>query len=120
MPLPTEPIGSIPRPRELQEGMQAAAEGRLDDASLEALFDDAVRDTLRRFEATRSPGRTAGGQRTPRPATARGPPPALAPPCGGDRLDARHGRRAAQAELRDVPGLRPPPGSGRRHDPVRR
>ncbi len=88
MTLPTEPIGSIPRPPALQEGMAAAAGGRLGQADLEALFDDAVRDTLRRFEETGSTGR--------------------------DR------RRAAQAELRDVPGRRPrEPGARRRDDPVR-
>jgi 5-methyltetrahydropteroyltriglutamate--homocysteine methyltransferase len=49
--------------------MQAAAEGRLDEASLEALFDDAVRDTLRRFEATGSTVVTDGEQRKPSFAT---------------------------------------------------
>ena len=63
MTLPTEPIGSIPRPQALIDGMQAAAEGRLEPEGLEALFDDAVRDTLRRFEETGSPVITDGEQR---------------------------------------------------------
>ena len=63
MTLPTEPIGSIPRPQALIDGMQAAAGGRLEPDALEALFDDAVRDTLRRFEETGSPVVTDGEQR---------------------------------------------------------
>ncbi len=65
MVLPTEPIGSIPRPRALQDGMLAAAAGQIPPAQLEALFDDAVRDTLRRFEETGSPVVTDGEQRKP-------------------------------------------------------
>jgi 5-methyltetrahydropteroyltriglutamate--homocysteine methyltransferase len=67
--LPTEPIGSIPRSKELQEGMAAAAAGRLPAEKLEALFDDAVRDTIRRFEETSSPVITDGEQRKPSFAT---------------------------------------------------
>ena len=63
MTLPTEPIGSIPRPTALQDGMQAAAAGEISSETLEALCDDAVRDTLRRFEATGSPVVTDGEQR---------------------------------------------------------
>jgi len=67
--LPTEPIGSIPRPKALQDGMQAAASGQISPAELEALFDDAVRDTLRRFDETGSPVVTDGEQRKPSFAT---------------------------------------------------
>ena len=69
MTLPTEPIGSIPRPQALQEGMQAAAHGAISPDALEALYDDAVSDTLRRFEATGSPVVTDGEQRKPSFAT---------------------------------------------------
>jgi 5-methyltetrahydropteroyltriglutamate--homocysteine methyltransferase len=69
MSLPTEPIGSIPRPQVLQEGMQAAMDGRLAPDELDALFDDAVRDTLRHFEATGSSVITDGEQRKPSFAT---------------------------------------------------
>ena len=63
--IPTEPIGSIPRPAELQEGMQAFAAGSISEADLDALYDDAVRDTVSRFEATGSPVITDGEQRKP-------------------------------------------------------
>ncbi len=69
MTLPTEPIGSIPRPPALVEGMGAAAAGRITSEELDALFDDAVRDTLHRFEATGSPVITDGEQRKPSFAT---------------------------------------------------
>ncbi|HEY7736090.1 MAG TPA: cobalamin-independent methionine synthase II family protein [Candidatus Limnocylindrales bacterium] len=69
MPLPTEPIGSIPRPGALQEGMQAAAEGRISAEELKVLFDDAVADTVRRFDETGSPVVTDGEQRKPSFAT---------------------------------------------------
>lgn len=69
MTLPTEPIGSVPRPQALIDGMQAAAEGRISAEALDALYDDAVRDTLRRFEETGSPVITDGEQRKPSFAT---------------------------------------------------
>ena len=67
--IPTEPIGSIPRPPELIEGMRACEAGRLPLKDLETLFDSAVRDTIRRFEATGSPVITDGEQRKPSFAT---------------------------------------------------
>lgn len=63
MALPTEPIGSIPRPKVLQDGVQAASAGTLTPEQLESLFDDAVLDTLRRFEETGSPVVTDGEMR---------------------------------------------------------
>ncbi len=69
MTIPTEPIGSIPRPQALIDGMQAAAAGTLAPEALDALYADAVRDTLRRFEATGSPVVTDGEQRKPSFAT---------------------------------------------------
>ncbi|MBA3458018.1 MAG: 5-methyltetrahydropteroyltriglutamate--homocysteine methyltransferase [Deltaproteobacteria bacterium] len=60
--IPTEPIGSIPRPTELIEAV-AACGGRTDDPALEPLFKDAVRDTVARFEATGSPVITDGEMR---------------------------------------------------------
>jgi 5-methyltetrahydropteroyltriglutamate--homocysteine methyltransferase len=63
MTLPTEPIGSLPRSKALQEAMQAAATGRLSQAELDAQFDAAVRDTLVRFEETGSTVVTDGEQR---------------------------------------------------------
>ena len=60
MIIPTEPIGSIPRPPTL---IEAIAIRGIDDSSLEPLFEAAVRDTIERFEASRSPVITDGEQR---------------------------------------------------------
>ena len=63
MAIPTEPIGSIPRPASLLEGFGAFAAGDLSEAGLDELYEDAVRDTLAQFEATGSPIVTDGEQR---------------------------------------------------------
>lgn len=60
MTLPTEPIGSIPRPPWL---IEAISERDGADPALDALYDDAIRDTIERFEATGSPVITDGEQR---------------------------------------------------------
>ena len=60
MPIPTEPIGSIPRTPEL---LQALTAKDCDDPSLAALYEQAVRDTVARFEAVGSPVVTDGEQR---------------------------------------------------------
>jgi 5-methyltetrahydropteroyltriglutamate--homocysteine methyltransferase len=60
MTLPTEPIGSIPRPLGLIEAM-ASADGTA--PGLEPLYEEAIRDTIERFEATGSPVITDGEQR---------------------------------------------------------
>jgi 5-methyltetrahydropteroyltriglutamate--homocysteine methyltransferase len=49
--------------------MAGAADGRVDAGTLEAAFHEAVRDTIRRFEATGSPVITDGEQRKPSFAT---------------------------------------------------
>ncbi len=54
MILPTEPIGSIPRPPALIAAL-AASRGVSHDLS--ALYDEAIRDTIAEFEATGSPSR---------------------------------------------------------------
>ncbi|HUF17017.1 MAG TPA: cobalamin-independent methionine synthase II family protein [Thermoanaerobaculia bacterium] len=58
--IPTEPIGSIPRPLDL---IEAVADGQADDPELDALYDAAIRDTIARFEETGSPVVTDGEQR---------------------------------------------------------
>ncbi len=63
MTIPTEPIGSLPRSPELIAAIQAHENGRLSDSQLQALCDEAVLDTLRRFEATGSPVASDGEQR---------------------------------------------------------
>jgi 5-methyltetrahydropteroyltriglutamate--homocysteine methyltransferase len=59
MVIPTEPIGSIPRPLAL---IRAAANSDGKDPKLDALYEAAVRDTIERFEATGSPVITDGEQ----------------------------------------------------------
>jgi 5-methyltetrahydropteroyltriglutamate--homocysteine methyltransferase len=58
--IPTEPIGSIPRPLHL---IEAVARKGGDDPSLDPLYEAAVRDTVARFEGTGSPVITDGEQR---------------------------------------------------------
>lgn len=61
MTIPTEPIGSIPRPVKLLEAIEAAG----DDAApeLDSLYEEAIQDTIRRFEETGSPVITDGEQK---------------------------------------------------------
>jgi 5-methyltetrahydropteroyltriglutamate--homocysteine methyltransferase len=59
--IPTEPIGSIPRPLKLIEAIKAIGDGT--DPSLEPLYDEAIRDTIQRLEETGSPVITDGEQR---------------------------------------------------------
>ncbi len=62
--IPTEPIGSIPRPLALiQRVARGGSEDANEDPDLAPLFEDAVRDTIERFEATGSPVVTDGEQR---------------------------------------------------------
>lgn len=60
--IPTEPIGSIPRPEALIEAFKACAAGQLSEEDLAALADEAVGDTVKRFEATGSPVISDGEQ----------------------------------------------------------
>jgi 5-methyltetrahydropteroyltriglutamate--homocysteine methyltransferase len=60
MRIPTEPIGSIPRPVELIEAVAKA--GDYADPELDPLYDEAIRDTIQQFEATGSPIITDGEQ----------------------------------------------------------
>ncbi|MGH7456950.1 MAG: 5-methyltetrahydropteroyltriglutamate--homocysteine methyltransferase, partial [bacterium] len=69
MAIPTEPIGSIPRPPALIEGMQAFQAGRLSQKELEALYNAAILNTIQLFEATGSPVITDGEQTKPSFAT---------------------------------------------------
>ncbi|MEO8132625.1 MAG: 5-methyltetrahydropteroyltriglutamate--homocysteine methyltransferase, partial [Betaproteobacteria bacterium] len=60
MIIPTEPIGSIPRPLSL---IEAVAQRGGDNPELEPLYAAAIRDTIEQFEATGSPVITDGEQR---------------------------------------------------------
>jgi len=59
--IPTEPIGSIPRPISLVDAVTARGDGT--DPNLEPLYEAAVADTIAQFEATGSPVITDGEQR---------------------------------------------------------
>ena len=61
MPIPTEPIGSVPRPVALLHAIEQA--GNAEDPALDAAYDAAIEDTVRRFEATGSPVISDGEQR---------------------------------------------------------
>jgi hypothetical protein len=52
MTIPTEPIGSIPRPLKLLDAINRRGSSH---PSLEPLYDEAFRDTIEQFEATGSP-----------------------------------------------------------------
>jgi methionine synthase II (cobalamin-independent) len=58
--IPTEPIGSIPRPLKL---IEALSKMDCDDPALAPLYEEAIRDTIERFEATGSPVISDGEQR---------------------------------------------------------
>jgi 5-methyltetrahydropteroyltriglutamate--homocysteine methyltransferase len=61
MAIPTEPVGSIPRPRRLVEAISTVGDGM--DPSLDSLYSEAIQDTIAQFEATGSPVITDGEQR---------------------------------------------------------
>jgi 5-methyltetrahydropteroyltriglutamate--homocysteine methyltransferase len=69
MKIKTEPVGSIPRPVELIQGMQAHAAGNITKKELDILFESAITDTIKRFEATGSPVISDGEQTKPSFAT---------------------------------------------------
>lgn len=60
MTIPTEPIGSIPRPTKLLEAIAAC--GYHADCGLDQLYEEARQDTIQQFEATGSPVITDGEQ----------------------------------------------------------
>jgi methionine synthase II (cobalamin-independent) len=61
--IPTEPVGSIPRPLNLQKAFAKFDAGNISKAELEREQDAAVADTIKRFEATGSPIISDGEQR---------------------------------------------------------
>ncbi len=69
MAIPTEPIGSIPRPIELIKGVRSFSEGKISKAELDVLYDRALQDTIRLLEETGSPVITDGEQTKPSFAT---------------------------------------------------
>jgi 5-methyltetrahydropteroyltriglutamate--homocysteine methyltransferase len=69
MPIPTEPIGSIPRPPALLTAMSSYAGGRISAEQLHSAEEVALRDTIARLEESGSPILTDGEQTKPSFAT---------------------------------------------------
>ena len=65
MPIPTESIGSIPRPPSLIEAIIAFQAGKTSRAELDAAYSEALRDTIERLEQTGSPVLSDGEQAKP-------------------------------------------------------
>jgi len=63
MPIPTELVGSLPRPMKLQEAYQAYDDGKITFEDLKAEQDAAAEDSIKRLEATGEPIVTDGEQR---------------------------------------------------------
>jgi methionine synthase II (cobalamin-independent) len=61
--IPTEPVGSLPRPSKLQAAYADYDEGKIDRSELEALQDEAVKDSIENQEAAGSPIVSDGEQR---------------------------------------------------------
>jgi methionine synthase II (cobalamin-independent) len=61
--IPTEPVGSLPRPSKLQAAYADYDEGKIDQSELEALQDEAVKDSIENQEAAGSPIVSDGEQR---------------------------------------------------------
>jgi methionine synthase II (cobalamin-independent) len=69
MPIPTEPIASIPRPAELIAAWGDRRAGHISTERFQEIAERALRDTIRRFEETGSPVITDGEQTKPSFAT---------------------------------------------------
>lgn len=63
MPIPTELVGSLPRPTALQQAYADYDAGKIDFAALQAAQDAAAEDSIHRLEATGEPIVTDGEQR---------------------------------------------------------
>src|SRR6201985_3256062 len=63
VPIPTELVGSLPRPMALQEAYADYDEGKISLADLQTAQDAAAEDSIKRLEATGEPIVTDGEQR---------------------------------------------------------
>jgi len=61
--IPTEPVGSLPRPSQLQKAYADYDAGKITKGELESLQDEAVEDSITRGEATGAPIISDGEQR---------------------------------------------------------
>ncbi len=69
MAIPTEPIGSIPRPPQLIQAVASFQAGKITREVLDVAYSEALRDTIDRLEQTGSPVLTDGEQTKPSFAT---------------------------------------------------
>ncbi|MEO8412259.1 MAG: cobalamin-independent methionine synthase II family protein [Ginsengibacter sp.] len=69
MKIQTEPIGSIPRPKYLVDALQSFSQQQITENELSTLYDEALKDTIKRFEETGSGVITDGEQSKPSFAT---------------------------------------------------
>jgi 5-methyltetrahydropteroyltriglutamate--homocysteine methyltransferase len=69
MAIPTEPIGSIPRPPQLIQSVASFQAGKITREALDDAYSEALRDTIDRLEQTGSPVLTDGEQTKPSFAT---------------------------------------------------
>jgi len=69
MKIPTEAVGSVPRPSYLIEAMSALQDGKLSQSDFQTSVDTALRETLSEMESTNSPIITDGEQSKPSFAT---------------------------------------------------
>ena len=69
MAIPTEPIGSIPRPVSLLHAIAGFQTGQISEAALQGAYADALRDTIELFEQSGSPVISDGEQTKPSFAT---------------------------------------------------
>lgn len=67
--IPTEPIGSIPRPPQLIQALVQYQADQIARDALDSAYSDALRDTIDQFERTGSPVLTDGEQTKPSFAT---------------------------------------------------
>ena len=63
MSIPTEPVGSLPRPMKLQEAIADYDAGKITKADLKFFQDEACEDSIKRMEATGAPIVSDGEQR---------------------------------------------------------
>ena len=63
MPIPTEIVGSLPRPTKLQEAYQAYDDGEIAEEEFRAVQDAAAEDSIKRLELTGEAAVTDGEQR---------------------------------------------------------
>jgi methionine synthase II (cobalamin-independent) len=63
MPIPTEPVGSLPRPMKLQQAIADYDAGKITKAELKVFQDEACLDSIKRMEATGAPIVSDGEQR---------------------------------------------------------